>query len=302
MTESKLSLVSFVIPIYNSEKFLSEALDSIINQTYKNIEIIAVYDESDDSSLDILESFCDQDERIKIIHGAGQGLANALNLGIDNSKGKLIARMDSDDISHPSRIEKQVNYLNKNNLDICGSHITLINELGRFIGLKEVPISHNACTLWTSIEIPFIHPTVLIRKSFLEKNDLRYGQSKHQAAEDYDLWTRAHFKGAIFGNIDESLLNFRVLKDSASRNNSPMLKDTKQISKNFFNNHFEVCEEILKKLTKIGNYSEKKICVRFILKSIFRKRKLTYCKKLKDFEKKIIIESIFSELNYLIRR
>ena len=302
MNEPKSELVSFVIPVFNSERFLYESLESVVNQTYTNIEIIAVYDESNDSSIEILKSFCNQDERMKIIYGAGKGLSHALNLGIDNAKGNLIARMDSDDISHFDRIEKQVNYLNKNNLDFCGSHITLIDNLGRIAGLKSMPISHQACTLCSAIEIPLMHPTVLMRRSFLEQNDLRYGQSAYKAAEDYDLWVRAHRKGAIFGNIDESLVDFRVLKDSASRNNSSMLKDTKQISKNFFNYHFDDCEEILEKLSKTGSYSEKKICVRFILKSIFIKKKFSYLRKLKYFEKKVIVESIFSELNYLIRR
>ncbi len=302
MNESKSDLVSFVIPVFNSERFLSESLESVINQTYTNIEIIAVYDESDDSSIEILKSFCNRDERMKIIYGAGNGLSHALNLGIDNTKGKLIARMDADDISHLNRIEKQVNYLNKNNLDFCGSHITFIDNLGRVNGLKSMPVTHKACTLCSSIEVPFMHPTVLMRRSFLQENDLRYGQSKYKAAEDYDLWVRAFGKGAIFGNIDESLVYFRVLKDSASRNNSPMLKETKKISKNFFNNYFKDCEEILNNLSKDGSFAEKKICLRFILKSIFRKGKLTYLKKIKYFEMKIIIESIFSELNYLVRR
>ena len=119
---SKLPLISIVMPVYNAESFLESAIFSILNQTHSNFEFIIIDDKSTDDSLMIIKKFQKKDSRIKLLNGDGKNLVKALNKGIMKSKGKYIARMDSDDISLPKRLESQVKYIEKYNLDICGCY------------------------------------------------------------------------------------------------------------------------------------------------------------------------------------
>ena len=115
-------LISVLMPVYESEKFLEISIKSILNQTFKNFELLIVYDKSSDKSLSIIKKYQNLDKRIVLIKGNGKKLIGALNLGYLKSKGKFIARMDADDISLSKRFEKQLNYMKKNELDICASH------------------------------------------------------------------------------------------------------------------------------------------------------------------------------------
>lgn len=212
-------LVSVVMPVYNSEKYIKEAIDSILAQTYSNFEFIIVYDKSTDKTLDIIKSY--QDERIKIINGENKGLAAALNKGILSSKGKYIARMDSDDISLPERFEKQVACLNNNpEIGILGTKAQIIeNEAitNRFfledfykyknhifeIGIVDVL---NTCV--------FCHPTVMFNKDILVKDNLFYDNSIN-GGEDQELWTRAILKTKL-AILNENLLQYRVHNSNAT--------------------------------------------------------------------------------------
>ena len=116
-------LVSVIIPCYNAEKYLRESVESIINQSYPNLEIICIDDCSTDSTLAILEELASRDARVKVLHNSrNMKIASSLNRGLEYSTGEYIARMDADDIALPKRIEKQVDYLEKNKeTDICGT-------------------------------------------------------------------------------------------------------------------------------------------------------------------------------------
>lgn len=137
------SLVSIIIPIYNVEKYLKKCLDSIVNQTYKNIEIVCIDDGSPDNSIDILNEFAKRDNRIKIIRQENKGLSGARNKGIDNAKGKYIIFIDSDDWIEFNMVELMINKIEKENLDIviCGQYNHYIlndNELIKEINLKKL--------------------------------------------------------------------------------------------------------------------------------------------------------------------
>ena len=106
------------MPVYNGEEFLKEAIESILNQTYRDFEFIIAYDESSDISLEIIKYYQNIDSRIVLSTGCGRGLVNALNDAIDIARGEYIARMDADDISLPERFEKQIHLMKKENLDI----------------------------------------------------------------------------------------------------------------------------------------------------------------------------------------
>ena len=183
-------LVSVILPVYNAQKYLEEAIESIINQTYTNFEFIIIDDGSGDNSLNIINKYQKQDSRILVITRENKGLVYTLNEGINQAKGKYIARMDADDISLSNRFEKQIELLENSNIDICGCHYLLVDEYNNINGLNLTPLSHEMCFLSLASKVPFAHPSVMIRKEFLDKNNLKYGQSEHKIAEDFDLWMR----------------------------------------------------------------------------------------------------------------
>ncbi len=203
----KKNFVSIIIPVYNSEKYLSSCLLSIVNQTYKKIEIICIENGSNDNSYSILKIFSKNYKNIKVINLKKPSLSNALNKGIKLSKGEFIARMDADDISHPKRIEKQIKFLKKKkDVSIVGTDINLIDENGNF--LKKIKYPHKFKDLKKKLEIDsFVaHPSVMMRKKIF--SILKGYRYQFCPAEDYDLWLRAlhHYK---IENMGQTLLNYR---------------------------------------------------------------------------------------------
>ena len=203
----KKNFVSIIIPVYNSEKYLSSCLLSMVNQTYKKIEIICIENGSNDNSYNILKTFSKNYKNIKVINLKKPSLSNALNKGIKLSKGEFIARMDADDISHPKRIEKQIKFLKKRkDVSIVGTDINLIDENGNF--LKKIKYPNKFKDLKKKLEIDsFVaHPSVMMRKKIFSK--LKGYRYQFCPAEDYDLWLRALHYYKI-ENMGQTLLNYR---------------------------------------------------------------------------------------------
>ena len=232
MKEFQKDLVSVILPVYNSEYFLTDAIKSILNQTYSNLELIIIYDHSIDDSLDVIKKFLKLDSRTQIVNGRGKGLADALNLGIKKSKGEYLARMDADDISHQLRLEKQLNFLKNNDFDICGCHWININEAGKEISRNRSSLSKESILIDLCITAPFCHGSVLIKKSFLEKSNSLY--RLNFITEDYDLWTRIYNEGARFGNIDDYLFSLRIRNDSLSASNKRIVSYHSRLIGNIF--------------------------------------------------------------------
>lgn len=294
-------LVSIIMPVFNSEDFLEEAIESVLAQTHSNFQLIIVYDESTDRSLEIIKDYCSRDMRVLYFRGDGEGLSGALNIGIEKSEGKFIARMDSDDICDRRRLEKQISLLEQENIDICGGHSLLIDASDRINGVSISPLGHQACTLGLGFDVPFFHPTVMMRSSFLLEHDLRYGQSCYKAAEDYDLWVRMHQAGALFGNVDDIVLKYRVLGDSLSRNNRLMLRDSKGLSNDFFKKNYIYCLQNIRSISEFGNSSEKSLAVRFIWHSFFKKGNVFLAKYLKFIGFKVFVYATLSEMIRTLR-
>lgn len=226
MSKADKPLVSVIIPAYNAEEYIEESLLSIINQTYENIEIIVVDDGSIDDTAKILNKYLDQDDRINIIRTRNQGVAKALNVGVLNSKGSYIARMDADDIAVSNRIEIQVKFLNGNlDIGVVGALAEIINEKGVFINKFSSKPEMHKCLVWSMLfSNPFIHPTVMMRSSITNK--LLYRETP---SEDYDFWVRA-FEITKFHNIQQVLLQYRIHSKQATNklynnnNNNEMFK------------------------------------------------------------------------------
>lgn len=191
---------------YNGERFIKEAIDSILNQTFSDFEFIIVDDGSTDSTAQRVASYTD-DRIIYIKKDSNSGIADSLNIGIAKAKGHYIARMDDDDVALPNRLMLQLEAFDNNDtLIVCGSNVWLQD------GAKERvnPETHEAIQLQMLFENPITHPSVMITKAVLLKHPY---DSEKVPSEDYDLWSRLLFEGEFY-NIQQPLLYYRYHKQS----------------------------------------------------------------------------------------
>ena len=208
-------LVSIVIPVHNGEKYLKESLDSCLGQTYQDSEIIVVNDASADGTLEILKEYGD---RIKIITVEKQnGLGNVINIGIKESKGKYIARMDADDVMYPTRLEKQVEYM-ENNPDCVavGGQIDIIDSNSNVTGHREYVLEESKIKRNMFIYQPFAHPAVMLRKSSAEEVGL-YPENLWKV-EDVKFFFLLSKLGT-FANLPDTVLKYRLSFNTQSQSN-----------------------------------------------------------------------------------
>jgi glycosyltransferase involved in cell wall biosynthesis len=206
-------LVSVIMPVYNGEKHLRIAVESILAQTYWHFELVAVDDGSTDHSIDILREFKSLDERVVIHqHPKNMGVVAALNTGIEGSQGVYIARMDADDISMPDRLEKQVAFLDSHaEIGLVGSCGEMVKTDGAHLLFISMPTSP-ALILWSFCFFdPILHPSVCMRRPLVEKAGGYRNMLSDDAKgfpEDYDLWVRM-IRLSGFSNLPESLVKLR---------------------------------------------------------------------------------------------
>ena len=206
MSNSHTVNISVVMSVYNAEKYLRKAIDSILKQTYANFEFIIIDDCSTDGSTSIIESY--NDERIKLIKNeVNMQLPASLNRGIRLSKGKYIARMDADDISLPDRFAKQINYLDKHpEVAALGGSFQSIDADGNKLNIYH-PLRGKNLSKYLLYPSPMPHPTVMMRRDVILKDNLFYDE-KFSSAQDYDLWLRISKKYKI-DNLPDILLFYR---------------------------------------------------------------------------------------------
>lgn len=204
--EKSNPLVSVVIPVHNGEKYIKESIDSCLNQTYDNIEIIVVDDNSEDKTLEILKNY---GEKITVLPVEKQnGLGNVINIGIRKSEGKYIARMDADDVMYPTRIQKQVEYLESNpNCVAIGGQIDIIDENSNITGHREYAIEDRDIKKNRFLFQPFAHPAVTLRKSIVEEIGL-YPENMWKV-EDVKFFLILSTKGE-FHNLRDTVLKYRM--------------------------------------------------------------------------------------------
>ncbi len=201
--------VTVLMPVYNAEHHLREAMDSILSQTYLDFEFLVIDDGSTDASAAILQSYIDL--RLRFVQNPHNlGLTATLNLGLEIAQGEYVARMDADDVSLPERLAKQVAFLDTHpNVGIVGAWAEAFGD-ARF----RIPHPPDAETIRAKLlfDSALVHPAVLMRRAFLDAHDLRYQPLGH--FEDYELWQRA---ARLFplANIPEVLFRYRVSSGSA---------------------------------------------------------------------------------------
>lgn len=197
------ALVSVVMPVHNGALYVAEAIDSILNQTFTDFEFIIINDGSTDTTESVIRRF--NDERISYFKNEKkQQIVNTLNFGVRVAKGRYIARMDADDISHAERLAKQVQFMeSRKDIAVCG---TWVKTFGDSVFSWRYPVSPEEVRASLLFYCPVAHPSVLVRKVVFER--FQYANDFHKS-EDYKLWcdVSSCFKIA---NIPETLLYYRL--------------------------------------------------------------------------------------------
>lgn len=241
--------VSVIMSVYKESKSeLKSSIDSIINQTYKNIEFIIVIDNPEEQwRIDFIKEY--SDSRIQIIvNKKNIGLPKSLNKALAKCTGQYIARMDADDIAMPKRIEKQVAYLKRTGYDMCGANVTCFIDKESFKDIKFPETPENVKKL-LYIKNCVAHPTYLVKKEVYKKLN---GYSNIFSCEDYDFLLRAVNNQILIGNVQEILLKYRISPQSISRKNAGKQELIADFLKKYYkkNKAVDVTEEM------IANYLE----------------------------------------------
>lgn len=212
----KVSIIMGIYKMIKKGNLVKLAIDSVLNQTYKDFEFIICDDGSDDGTYEMVQDLIKNDKRaILIKNDENKGLAYSLNHCLSIAKGKYIARMDADDISMPDRLEKQIGFLNEYlEYAMVGCNLLLINDKGiwgkRILAKEPTKKSF----LFTS---PFSHPAIVMRKEVLDKVNNYKVEKITRRAEDYDLFMRIYANGYKGYNMQEFLYQFREDKDAFKR-------------------------------------------------------------------------------------
>lgn len=236
--------ISVLMPVYNGELFLDEAIKSVLNQTMGDFELLAIDDGSTDRTEDIIRSF--DDNRIRYIKNeTNSRLIKTLNRGIEISRGEYIARMDADDISFPQRFQRQLEFFKRNpKIQVCGSYAIRIDENGVHGALLKRPSGGELLnSIW--LPNPLIHPTVMMKSELARKYSYDLN-SLH--CEDYDLWIRMAKNGVVIDNLTAPLLYYRVHSSGVSvQNRELQLKNSFAVFMRHYNSNItyeEFCDLI----------------------------------------------------------
>ena len=196
--------IGVLMPVYNAEPYIKEAIDSILNQTYSNFDFYIINDGSSDKSDEIIRSYTD--ERIHyLVNDQNRGLVYTLNRGLDLIENEFIARMDNDDIAFPDRFEKQLKFMDSHqNIVACGSQV---QYFGTSDIIPEYPLNHDEIKARFITANAIVHPTAFIRSEFINEQNIRYDE-EHTYLEDYNFWLDVSRKGKL-ANHPEILLKYR---------------------------------------------------------------------------------------------
>lgn len=208
-----MAKVTVLMPVFNSSHYLRQAIQSILGQTFVDFDFLIVDDGSTDGSQEIVKSF--HDSRIQLVQNPeNSGVAVSLNLGIKMAQTKYIARMDGDDISEPTRLAKQIAFLEKkSSVGICGSWVRTLDQSGKG-HVMRFPKTAEAVRAYILYNNPLAHPAVMMRRQFLTECSLFYDESC-EAGQDYEFWSRCSQRFAI-ENIAEPLLIWRLHQDGVT--------------------------------------------------------------------------------------
>jgi glycosyltransferase involved in cell wall biosynthesis len=205
--------ISVLMAVYNGERYLREAIESILGQTYGDYEFLIIDDASTDATSEVIRSYADA--RIRLIRNAvNLGLARSLNGGLEASRGEYIARMDCDDISMTDRFARQVTFLDRRaEVAICGTQVEFVGGDPRW--RATYPTEPDEVAAWLLFMCCLIHPSIMMRRSLLQAHRLRYDPA-FPRTQDYDLFERCS-RVCPLANLGEVLLKYRLHDGQVSR-------------------------------------------------------------------------------------
>ncbi len=220
--------LSILLPVRDGATTLPACLDSIRAQTWADFELLAIDDHSQDASVLLLERAARQDPRVRLLRNPGRGLVDALNLGLEQARGDLVARMDADDIMHPERLALQAEYLRRHpGVALAGARVKLFPEGIVQAGYREYVRWQNGLLTPEQIaqdiyvEAPFAHPAVTFRRrAVIAAGGYRQGPFP----EDYELWLRLHQRGERMAKLPQTLLYWRESAGRTSRQDPRYLR------------------------------------------------------------------------------
>lgn len=211
--------VSVVMATFNeAPEVISIAINSILQQTFSNLELLIIDDSTLPETIRAIDEFS-EDNRVRIIRSTTRfGFVPALNEGLRQARGQFIARMDGDDISEPTRIEKEVAFLKWHpEITVVGTAMLQINEKGDVISSRSYPSSQIQLRRKAIFRSPIAHPTVMLRRNIVDAGF--FYSPDFKKAEDYELWLRLMKNEYIFGNLEEKLLRYRTISNMTQKRN-----------------------------------------------------------------------------------
>ena len=266
--------ISVVMTVFNTkEEYLKTAIDSILNQTYKDFELIIINDGSTDETCEkVILSY--SDERIKYHKQENKGISAARNLGTQLANGKYVAVMDSDDIAFPERLEKEYKFLENNpEYSLVGSWFEVFprKSVGKMLETPKILDFFHKCWI--------MHSSVMFRKEDFEKNNLYYDENLN-CAVDYDLWCRAAAKFLKFYNLQEVLVKYRVEGQGiATKRRDERIRNTIRIQQNILDS-LSSDKKLQRELVKVL-YSQEKVEKNFREQIFSVKNSIEFNKKYK---------------------
>lgn len=257
--------VSIIIPIYNTEKYLEECLDSVVNQTYKNLEIILINDGSKDNSLEICKKYETIDNRIIVIDKKNSGVSNTRNVGIQASTGEFITFVDSDDWLELDAIETMVNCINKHNVDVVRTNFAINNEVGKIPKKLEGKIDKEKINellyYFLNAEMPAYMCLFLIKREIIIENNLKLNENLVMMEDTLFFVNLVQYVNSIY-ILNKKTYNYRIYQDSSSNSIKRVEKNIKSVLKV----NEEINKIISKDLIEITNRTEFRIISDFIIK------------------------------------
>ena len=287
-------LISIIIPVYNVEKYLDECILSVINQTYKNLEILLIDDGSTDSSRDICYNYSEKDDRIQIINKKNGGLASARNIGIAKATGEYIYFLDSDDYIKETTIEEVINYMKNNDLDLCYFSADVVIEDDDLSWNKKMYIKRNHYIpnkgisilkeLVDNNEYTCSNCMFISKSSLLKLNNLKYTEG-YIYEDNYFAFMLA-INSQKSGVLNKSLYFRRVRKGSITTEDFVLKKriNSYKVVLNDFD-HIKTNDKIVKKLLKK-------------FKRGFAIAIINFARQLDDLEDRKVIQNYFKEKHY----
>jgi len=252
--------ISVVMPVYNRADLLPRAINSILNQTYKDFELIIVDDASTDSSAIIAQQYAQKDGRIKLLkNDKNKGIAYSRNKGMDKAKGKYIAIMDSDDQSLPFRLEKSLKVLEENPkyVALSGGTINIDEKISAqdILNWNQYNIVKNNFAISFIFNNTFANAASIFKRDFAQQNNIRYNES-YVSAEDYDFWKQFVFKGGELLTIYEPFTFIRYHYSNSDTYYDEMYKNSTKIHKELLSRFFNPNSEEVKAVYTLNEKCE----------------------------------------------